>query len=112
MVARTSIVVASIATLVFSTSAYSQSTPDSAPKVDQQAEMHCPMHGQGMHGGSGRHHGKGMRGEHGMHGQRGMMGDMKFPPGYEKLEMQMHAEMMDSMSRILKKYAAQLPDKR
>jgi hypothetical protein len=68
------------------------------------------MYGEGMRGGMGMRgdmHGR-MGGEMGM---RGMMG-MQFPPGYEKLEMQMHAEMMESMAKIMKKYAAQLPDKR
>lgn len=70
----------------------------------------------GMQGGQGGHMHGGKHGHHhGMHGQGmhggGMMHGLRFPPGYEKLEMEMHAEMMESMARILRKYAAQLPDK-
>ena len=32
------------------------------------------------------------------------------PPGNEKLQMQMHAEMMQKMGEILSSYAARLPD--
>jgi hypothetical protein len=34
------------------------------------------------------------------------------PPGNDKLELQMHADMMKAMSDILAKYAARLPDKK
>ena len=34
------------------------------------------------------------------------------PPGNEKLEMQMHADMMRAMADIMTKYAARLPDKK
>jgi Spy/CpxP family protein refolding chaperone len=34
------------------------------------------------------------------------------PPGNEKLEMQMHADMMRAMADVLTKYAARLPDKK
>lgn len=34
------------------------------------------------------------------------------PPGNEKLELQMHADMMKAMGDILAKYAARLPDKK
>jgi len=69
----------------------------------------------------------GMQGGMGGTGQGGMMGMMQgcpmmqsggghgmphLPPGNEKLEMQMHADMMRAMSEILSKYAARLPDKK
>jgi hypothetical protein len=54
----------------------------------------CPMmRGGGMGGGMG--HGMG-----------------HLPPGNEKLEMQMHADMMRAMADIMTKYAARLPDKK
>jgi hypothetical protein len=34
------------------------------------------------------------------------------PPGNEKLELQMHADMMKAMGDILSKYAARLPDRK
>lgn len=34
------------------------------------------------------------------------------PPGNEKLELQMHADMMKAMGEILAKYAARLPEKK
>jgi hypothetical protein len=34
------------------------------------------------------------------------------PPGNEKLELQMHADMMRAMSDILSKYAARLPERK
>ena len=110
--------VASIAVLAFSMAAYAQPASEGSPtaKPEPQQTAPCPMYGEGMRGGMGMRgdmHGR-MSGEMGMHGgqgMRGMMG-MHFPPGYEKLEMQMHAEMMESMAKIMKKYAAQLPDKR
>jgi hypothetical protein len=74
----------------------------------------------GMHGGMQ---------EHGMGGMMGMMqgcpmmqggGMMRggshamphLPPGNEKLELQMHADMMRAMADVLSKYAGRLPDKR
>ena len=52
----------------------------------------CPMMRGGGMGGMG----------HGMH----------LPPGNEKLEMQMHADMMRAMADVMSKYAARLPDKK
>lgn len=54
----------------------------------------CPM----MQGGS-----MGMGGGHGM---------PHLPPGNEKLELQMHADMMKAMADVLAKYAARLPDRK
>ena len=34
------------------------------------------------------------------------------PPGNEKLELQMHADMMKAMGDIMAKYAARLPEKK
>ncbi len=51
--------------------------------------------------------GHAMKMDHGMGG--GMMGGCpmmgQLPPGNEKLSMQMHAEMMQSMGEIMRKYA-------
>lgn len=35
----------------------------------------------------------------------------QLPPGDEKLQMQMHAEMMQKMGEILSRYAAKIPDR-
>lgn len=68
---------------------------------------------------------QGMMGEHGMMmdmmqncrrmmsqggGSRGML--PRLPEGNEKLELQMHADMMKAMGDILAKYAARLPEKK
>jgi hypothetical protein len=60
----------------------------------------CPMmrmRGGGMGGGMG----SGMA--HGM---------PHLPPGNEKLEMQMHADMMRAIADVMTKYAARLPDRK
>ena len=51
----------------------------------------CPM----MQGGGGMGHGM-----------------PHLPPGNEKLEMQMHADMMRAIADVLTKYSARLPDKK
>lgn len=70
-----------------------------------------------MRGGPGMMGGEGMQG-HGMMGGRRMMGGgmmgghqlPRLPPGNEKLELQMHAEMMQRMGEILAKYAARIKE--
>ncbi len=59
----------------------------------QMMQQHCREMMQGMQGG----------------GARGLP---HLPPGNEKLELQMHADMMRAMSDILSKYAARLPDRK
>jgi hypothetical protein len=76
-----------------------------------------------------RDHGsQGMQGGMGQGGMGGMMGTMQgcpmmsgggmghamphLPPGNEKLELQMHADMMRAMADVLGKYVARLPDKK
>ena len=44
--------------------------------------------------------------------QGGGHGLPHLPPGNEKLELQMHADMMKAMGDILAKYAARLPEKK
>ena len=58
--------------------------------------MGCPMMGGGMGGA---------RGMRGMHGTPGMMA---LPPGNEKLQLQMQAEIMQKVGEIMAKYAAQI----
>lgn len=125
---KSKLLVASLVALMFAATAYAQSAHDhgsaaDAPRTGQQttppAAGGMGMHGEGGmqgQGGEGMQGMMGMQGMEGMHGQggqgmHGMMRGMRFPPGYEKLELQMHAEMMESMARIMKKYAAKLPDK-
>ena len=75
----------------------------------------------GMQGGMGQ----GMGNQGGMGGMMGMMqgcrdmmpsggghGMPHLPPGNEKLELQMHADMMRAIADVLGKYAARLPDKK
>lgn len=84
----------------------------------------------GMHGGPGMGGMEGMQGMQGMQGMEGMGGMMdmmgtcnrmmrggsmahgmpQLPPGNAKLQLQMHAEMMQKMGEILAKYAAQTSD--
>ncbi len=79
------------------------------------------MPGQGMEGMQGEHHGKGM--SCGMMQGGGMMGGgmrghatggrshlPQLPPGNEKLQLQMQAEMMQKMGEILGKYAARVKE--
>lgn len=115
------LLIAAFAALTFGATAYAQSAhhhgsaasgPGAAERTSPSAAGDMGMRGQGgmhgMHGeGMGTMHGRDMGSMHGMQGMHGM----RFPPGYEKLELQMHAEMMESMARIMKKYADKLPDK-
>ena|SRR2546428_3996307 len=74
----------------------------------------------GMQGGMGQGMGGMMGGQGSMMGMQGCPmiqsggghGMPHLPPGNEKLELQMHADMMRAMSDILTKYAARLPDKK
>ena len=63
--------------------------------------MSCPMMGGGTRGGMMG--GGGMRG--GMMGSHGLPA---LPPGNEKLQLQMQAEIMQKVGEILAKYAAQV----
>jgi hypothetical protein len=76
-----------------------KSTPGSQGRSTAQGMM-----GGGMGGMCGRMMGSGMMGG-GMMGSA-MMPDL--PPGNEKLQLQMRAEMMQKMGEILSKYAAQM----
>jgi hypothetical protein len=99
--------------------------PAAAQPDPHQHEQGTPPAGgpQGM-GGIGM--GPGMMGGQGMGGMMGcpmmsgramgggMMGGSMphLPPGNEKLELQMHADMMKAMGDIMAKYAARLPEKK
>jgi hypothetical protein len=65
------------------------------------------MMGNGMDGGM-----MGMMGACGqmMNARAPMSGMPKLPPGNEKLQLQMQAEMMQKMGEILSSYAARIPD--
>ena len=77
--------------------------------------------GAGMHGMEGM---QGMQGMGGMMGMMDMMGSCnrmmqgnsmphgtpQLPPGNAKLQLQMHAEMMQRMGEVLAKYAAQVKE--
>ncbi len=85
--------------------------------------------GMSMHGGGGMGGMGGMGGKDGMGGMMGMMDMMgshgrmmqggsmthgmpQLPPGNAKLQLQMHAEMMQKVGEILGKYAAQIRDEK
>jgi hypothetical protein len=106
-IARASIFIAALAGLAAAgiASAQSESSKPAAPD---------------MHGGM-QQHGKGammgmMQGCPMMQGGRMMQGGghamPHLPPGNEKLELQMHADMMRAMADVLSKYAGRLPDKK
>ena len=61
----------------------------------QQGMMGCSMMSGGM--GSG-----------GMGGMMGGRGTPAFPPGNEKLQLQMHAEIMQKVGEIMAKYAERI----
>lgn len=75
----------------------------------------------GMHGGMGPGMGSGpmmgmmemMQGCRQMMQARGAHPALpRLPAGNEKLELQMHADMMRAMADVLTKYAGRLPDKK
>lgn len=64
----------------------------------QQGMMGCPMMGGGMMGG--------------MMGRQTSGGHLpQLPPGNEKLQLQMHAEIMQKVGEIMAKYANQIPSR-
>lgn len=63
---------------------------------------------RGMMGGGDMMGGGMMGGHHGM--MSGMMMVPRMPPGNEKLEFQMRAEMMQKMGEIAAKYASQIKE--
>ena len=81
--------------------------PGEGMPMDHQGMMGGGMMGPGMMGGGMM--GRGMMGACPMMGGQGAAHAMpQLPPGNEKLQLQMHAEMMQRMGEILAKYAAQL----
>lgn len=82
--------------------------------------------GAGMRGMEGMQGMQGMQGMEGMMGMMDMMGSCNrmmqggsmahgmphLPPGNAKLELQMHAEMMQKMGEILAKYASQVKEEK
>lgn len=82
--------------------------------------------GAGMRGMEGMQGMQGMEGMGGMMGMMDMMGSCnrmmqggsmahgmpQLPPGNAKLQLQMHAEMMQKMGEVLAKYAAQVKEER
>lgn len=85
--------------------------------AEKGAQGHHGMMGDGMMGGGGMTGGGGMGGMmdmmkscQSMMGNSGMSGTAmpKFPPGNERLETQMHAEMMQKMGEIAARYAERI----
>ena len=87
----------------------------------EKAEPNRPP--MSMHGKQGMPMGKGMGGMEGMMEmmgscnhmmQGGMMGSTmpQLPPGNEKLQLQMQAEMMQKMGETLAKYATQIKEEK
>ena len=110
-IATSSLVV--LAGLAFAVPAAAQSDP----------QEHGAPAAKGPQGSEGMGMGGGMMGGEDMGGMMRMMqacpmmqgggqGLPHLPPGNEKLELQMHADMMKAMGDIMAKYAARLPDKK
>ena len=91
-----------------------------------QEKPHPAKPDAGMRGMEGMHGMQGMEGMGGMMGMMDMMGSCnrmmqggstahgmpQLPPGNAKLQLQMHAEMMQRTGEILAKYAAQVKEER
>ncbi|TAL71917.1 MAG: hypothetical protein EPN79_03915 [Burkholderiaceae bacterium] len=116
---RISIKLALVAALtVASTMAFAADPGQPAkPAPNMQGVGNMPM-GHGKMGSNG-HMGGDMMSMMGscqaMMGHGGMLGSamtLNMPPGNEKLEFQMHAEMMQKMGEIAAKYADQIKESR
>lgn len=105
---RKTLAAAALAAFGFVLPAAAQS--DAHPHGEQGAQR-SPGMGMGMSGMVG---GQGMGGMMGcpMMMQGGGHAMPHLPPGNEKLELQMHADMMKAMADVLAKYAARLPDRK
>ena len=109
-------IVASLAGALAPLSTFAQSTdPHQHDKEAPQQQRTPGSGGMGM-GGMGAGGGTMHMMEHcqQMMAQRGggPRGLPQLPPGNEKLQLQMHADMMRAMADILGKYAARLPDRK
>ena len=91
--------------LAASGAAFSQQPPESGPRGPQGMMGGNMMGGGGMIGGGMMNM---MQQCERMMGARGGHGVPQLPPGNEKLQLQMQAEMMQRMGEILAKYAAQV----
>jgi hypothetical protein len=98
------VIAAVMAVAVAGASAWSIAAERDKPAAQGMQGMQEMMSGCPMMGGGGMM-GGGMMGGSGMP-RGGMMPQL--PPGNEKLQMQMHAEMMQRMGEILAKYASQV----
>ena len=96
-------------------STLAQSTDPHQHDKDAPQQPRMPGGGMGM-GGAGMGGGMMQMMEHcqQMMSQRGSgpRGLPQLPPGNEKLQLQMHADMMRAMADIVGKYAARLPDRK
>ena len=89
--------------------------PASKPETSaaSKADMQRGMMGGGTNGGSMTDMMGMMQSCQSMMGSGGMHGDaaeFKLPPGNEKLETQMHAEMLQKMGEIATKYADRIKE--
>lgn len=105
--------IASLVELATAIPAFAQAPDPHAHDKDKPAAQQQGGAGMGMGMGSGgmmqmMEHCQQMMAERGG-GPRGMP---QLPPGNEKLQMQMHADMMRAMADIMSKYAARLPDRK
>lgn len=117
---RKGIVITSIAMSLGALSAVPAAAQSDPHQHEAQGAQGAPGAKSGGMGGQGM-------GGQGMGGMMSMMDMMQncqrmaqsrghglphLPPGNEKLELQMHADMMKAMADILSKYAARLPDRK
>lgn len=103
------------AALLCGTLACAAAEPDTAAAPTTSPDMgrmhHRMMDKDGEHGGKGHrcmHHGPMMGGGPMMDGA--MLSLPSLPPGNDKLQVQMQAEMMQKIGEILAKYASQVKD--
>ena len=112
---KKAVIASALAVMLLAGSAWSAAAEKTEPKKPPM-NMHG-MEGMAMGGGVG----EGMGGMMGMMNMMsacnrmmsgGMAGHMmpQLPPGNEKLQLQMHAEMMQKMGETLAKYASQIKE--
>jgi hypothetical protein len=102
------LIATSTAAMLFAGAYAAAQQPGTKPAPGREG---MPMEHQGMMGGGGMMGGEMMNMmQHceRMMGSRGGHAMPQLPPGNEKLQLQMHAEVMQKVGEILGKYAAQL----
>lgn len=114
------LVVSMLAVILLASGTGSMAAETTAPQKHAGSMPGMEMPGMDMMHSGGMKDMKGMASMMNMMGmcngmmQGGMMGHMlpQLPAGNEKLQLQMQAEMMQKMSEVLSKYAAQIKEEK